>query len=82
MSPNPRDSVEKNSRGVWAAWEGAQYDMGIYKANLPPFSIHVDATIRGVGIENEAALQVLLFFWLDAAWLNEVRCPGGRPSVS
>ena len=22
------------------------------------------------------------FFCLDAAWLNEVRCPGGRPSVS
>ena len=23
-----------------------------------------------------------LFFCLDAAWLNEGRCPGGRPSVS
>ena len=23
-----------------------------------------------------------LFFLLDAAWLNEGRCPGGRPSVS
>ena len=22
------------------------------------------------------------FFLLEAAWLNEVRCPGGRPSVS
>ena len=22
------------------------------------------------------------FFCLDAAWLNEGRCPGGRPSVS
>ena len=22
------------------------------------------------------------FFYLDAAWLNEGRCPGGRPSVS
>ena len=22
------------------------------------------------------------FFWLDAAWLNEGRCRGGRPSVS
>ena len=22
------------------------------------------------------------FFFLDAAWLNEGRCPGGRPSVS
>ncbi len=22
------------------------------------------------------------FFGLDAAWLNEGRCPGGRPSVS
>ena len=22
------------------------------------------------------------FFYLDAAWLNESRCPGGRPSVS
>jgi len=24
----------------------------------------------------------ILFFYLDAAWLNEGRCPGGRPSVS
>ena len=24
----------------------------------------------------------LLFFYLDAAWLNKGRCPGGRPSVS
>jgi len=23
-----------------------------------------------------------IFFYLDAAWLNEGRCPGGRPSVS
>ena len=23
-----------------------------------------------------------IFFFLDAAWLNEGRCPGGRPSVS
>ena len=23
-----------------------------------------------------------VFFYLDAAWLNEGRCPGGRPSVS
>ena len=23
-----------------------------------------------------------VFFFLDAAWLNEGRCPGGRPSVS
>ena len=23
-----------------------------------------------------------VFFCLDAAWLNEGRCPGGRPSVS
>ena len=22
------------------------------------------------------------FFLLEAAWLNKVRCPGGRPSVS
>ena len=26
--------------------------------------------------------RLLIFFWLDAAWLNEGRCPGGRPSVS
>ena len=24
----------------------------------------------------------IVFFCLDAAWLNEGRCPGGRPSVS
>ena len=30
--------------------------------------------IRGGGRED--------FFFLDAAWLNEGRCPGGRPSVS
>ena len=24
----------------------------------------------------------LKFVYLDAAWLNEGRCPGGRPSVS
>ena len=24
----------------------------------------------------------IAFFFLDAAWLNEGRCPGGRPSVS
>ena len=46
-------------RDAWAAWESAQYDIGIYKVNLPPFSIDVDAAIRGFGIENEAALQVL-----------------------
>ena len=26
--------------------------------------------------------QDIAFFCLDAAWLNEGRCPGGRPSVS
>ena len=26
--------------------------------------------------------DVMIFFCLDAAWLNEGRCPGGRPSVS
>ena len=28
-----------------------------------------------------SSLLFLLFFGLDAAWLNEGRCPGGRPSV-
>ena len=26
--------------------------------------------------------SVIFFFCLNAAWLNEGRCPGGRPSVS
>ena len=29
-----------------------------------------------------AALRSTWFFCLMAAWLNEGRCPGGRPSVS
>ena len=34
------------------------------------------------GISESAYEQVLFFFSVDAAWLNEGRCPGGRPSVS
>ena len=44
---------------MWAAWEHAQYGMGIYKANLLSFSIDVDAATWGFGIDNKAALQVL-----------------------
>ncbi len=33
-------------------------------------------------IPASSACYVKQFFCLDAAWLNEVRCPGGRPSVS
>ena len=29
-----------------------------------------------------STVQFEPFFCLDAAWLNEGRCPGGRPSVS
>ena len=29
-----------------------------------------------------AHLYYWLFFCLEAAWLNGIRCPGGRPSVS
>ena len=35
-----------------------------------------------VGILSVGAVTVVFFFFLDAAWLNEGRCPGGRPSVS
>ena len=48
-----------NWRDVWAAWESAQSAMGIYKADLPPFSNDVQAVMRGFGVENEAALQAL-----------------------
>ena len=48
-----------NWRDVWAAWERAQYDMGIYKANTPPFCIDVAAAMQGLGIENHAARRVL-----------------------
>ena len=40
----------------------------------PPFSL----LRRASGLLSEGTF----FFCLDAAWLNEGRCPGGRPSVS
>ena len=48
-----------NWREVLAAWERAQYDMGIYKANTHPFCIDVAAAARGFEIQNEAARKVL-----------------------
>ena len=41
-------------------------------------------TVRGggAGAGGAAAGEDVFFFNLDAAWLNEGRCPGGRPSVS
>ena len=47
------------------------------------------AVIQRVAGQNSRANYVVKqrtqfrsFFCLDAAWLNEDRCPGGRPSVS
>ena len=35
------------------------------------------------GLQKRApVMSERLFFFLMAAWLNEGRCPGGRPSVS
>ena len=48
-----------NWREVRAAWERAQYDMGVYEANIPPFCIDVAAATHGFEIENEAARKVL-----------------------
>ena len=31
---------------------------------------------------NKSGHNGFFIFYLDAAWLNEGRCPGGRPSVS
>ena len=41
-----------------------------------PDTLHVEAT--GLGGKDLS----YPFFYLDAAWLNEGRCPGGRSSVS
>ena len=46
-------------RDVWAHWRQAQYDMGIYKADLLPFQIDVDTASRGFIIENDAANTAL-----------------------
>ena len=40
--------------------------------NLPPLKVQ----------KGRMASRTSPFFFLDAAWLNEGRCPGGRPSVS
>ena len=38
--------------------------------------------VQSQGWHAEGCNMSQLFFYLDAAWLNESRCPGGRPSVS
>ncbi len=48
-----------NWREVWAAWERAQHDIGIYKARIIPFCIDLAAATQGFEIENEAAQKVL-----------------------
>ena len=46
-------------------------------------SVLKEATVSGLARTDECSSEKLWsFFFLDAAWLNEGRCPGGRPSVS
>ena len=56
---NPWQEQEFRGANWRDVWERAQYDMGIYKANIPPFCIDLAAATQGFEIENEAARKVL-----------------------
>ena len=56
--------------------------------SVPFFFDHAARVITTVAVIECATIVIVkqrdqkVFFYLDAAWLNEGRCPGGRSSVS
>ena len=53
-----------------------------YLSQVPDQSWHILYEKGEMGGRGCCDRGWLFFFYLDAAWLNEGRCPGGRPSVS
>ena len=51
------------------------------KEALPPASVQIGTQPEVATAASSTTLGGTFFFLLEA-WLNEIRCPGGRPSVS
>ena len=77
--PSGRPSVS------WLKWEKPHSKMRIYSTSSAFKQQKLEETRDKPWERKKTASRRVLqavFFWLEAAWLNEVRCPGGRPSVS
>jgi len=80
------------TRDFWgqAQLEGDRATTAIWELEIFWWQVLLQSRFFGwqAQLKNDRATTViensfyLGFFCLDAAWLNEGRCPGGRPSVS
>ena len=81
---NPARSKQPTRASPWTAG-GSTSCMGSEPWKVHSTALNCNAHIHGRHSSLQRLPQDLIcrkdfFFFLDAAWLNEGRCPGGRPS--